>query len=372
MPKLSVIAFRADASLEIGTGHIMRCLTLADALRAQGAICHFICRAHSGHLAEVIEKRDHAVHLLPFLEPQAPHSLEPNTLAHAHWLGASWQADAQQSREVLRTLQPNWLVVDHYALDTRWETTMAADHSRLLVIDDLADRAHSCDLLLDQNLGSELADYAPLVPPSCFRLIGPKYALLRPEFAQWRAYSLQRRESPQLKNILVTMGGVDKDNVTEKILEILSHCPLPSDCGITVVIGPTAPWLEQVKAKAAALPQPAKVMVNVSNMAELMANADLAIGAAGATSWERCCLGVPTLTVVLAENQHSGANALHNTGAAISLGTEKNLDELANRWATLVQQEALKAMSEASACITDGSGVRRVYEAMRELDSCLI
>ncbi|MFH0934731.1 MAG: UDP-2,4-diacetamido-2,4,6-trideoxy-beta-L-altropyranose hydrolase, partial [Pseudomonadota bacterium] len=296
----SSILIRTDASLDIGTGHVMRCLTLAEALREQGASCRFVCRAHPGNLIDLIRQRGFVVHSLPSDPDWQPRSTEP---AHAAWLGADWQADAEQTKVSAGGTAIDWLIVDHYALDGRWESALRGHSGKIMVIDDLADRVHDCDLLLDQNLGRNAEDYAALVPGGCTLLVGAKYALLRPEFSAQREYSLARRSAPQLKHLLITMGGVDKDDVTGKVLDALRVCTLPADCRISVVMGPHAPWLAQVRERAANMPWPTMVLVNISDMARLMADSDLAIGAAGCTSWERCCLGLPSLMMVLADNQ---------------------------------------------------------------------
>jgi UDP-2,4-diacetamido-2,4,6-trideoxy-beta-L-altropyranose hydrolase len=210
---------------------------------------------------------------------------------------------------------------------------------------------------LDQNLGRAAHDYDGLLALGTHTLIGPQYALLRPEFAQWRAYSLQRREQAQLKQLLITMGGVDKDNVTGRVLQALQSCELPEDLRMTVVMGPHAPWLDEVQALSTQMPWPTQVLVGVSNMAQLMAESDLAIGAAGSTSWERCCLGLPTLMLVLAENQNTSANALHEARAAVGV---RSIEEIRNSVSDLVDHDLflvkLKTMSRAGACITDGRG----------------
>src|SRR5690606_35975420 len=188
---------------------------------------------------------------------------------------------------------PDWLIVDHYALDARWESQQKDFCGRLAVIDDLASRPHSCDLLLDQNLGRRMQDYSHLVADNCELLIGPDYALLRPEFISARKHSLERREKPVLRNLLISMGGVDKDNVTSHVLEALKPCLLPNDTRISVVMGANAPWAGLVQQQAAMMPWCTEVVFNVDNMAQRMAESDFAIGAAGSTSWERCCLGLP-------------------------------------------------------------------------------
>lgn len=357
------IAFRVDASLKIGTGHVMRCLTLAEALRERGAACHFISREYTGHLLDIIRQRGFAVSALPQC-PQAHTPVEDagHQPPHAHWLGCDWETDARQTGMLLADIKPDWLVVDHYALDIQWERALQGCYKKLLGIDDLADRPHTCDLLLDQNLGRHASDYAHLVPKHCKVLAGPHYALLRPEFAALREYSLMRRESPALKHLIVTMGGIDQPNATGQVLESLKTCPLPDDCRITVVMGGKAPWLQQVREMVSSMPWPTAVRVNVSDMAQVMADSDLAIGAAGSTSWERCCLGLPTLLVVLAENQRTAAAVLEKKQLVVTLqlGKElnKSLSEHINQM--VCSKGIMLAMAKRAAEIIDGRGCERV------------
>ena len=347
------ITFRTDSSTQIGTGHVMRCLTLANALKEQGADCQFICREHEGHLIHDIEKQGFVVHRLAVM----PHEKTlASALAHAAWLGATQEQDLEACTNILKTAQSDWLIVDHYALDTTWESSLRPYTHKIMVIDDLADRVHDCDLLLDQNLGRKKEDYAARVGKNTQVLVGPQYALLRPEFAQWREYSLKRRSNPKLEQILISLGGVDKDNKTSKVLEALSQCTLPADCRIKVVMGATAPWLEQVKQTAALMTRSTDVLVNINNMAELMASSDLAIGAAGSTSWERCCLGLPSLIMVLADNQKSGAQALAQSGGAIKINQAKELSIAIKSLAT--QPAKQKTMSKSASQLVDGLGAK--------------
>lgn len=345
-------AFRADASLEIGSGHVMRCLTLADALRARGGECHFICRPHAGHMIDVIRQRGHVAHPL-----SAP--VVTTATGYAAWLGADWSADAQQSAALLRPLRPDWLIIDHYALDADWERAVAPACGRVMAIDDLADRHHACELLLDQNLGRHAADYRGLVPTTCTVLAGPGHALLRPDFAAERERSLLRRDqSAPLRRLLITMGGMDQADATGQALVTLrTASALPEDCRITVVMGASAPWLARVRALADAMPWPTEVVVNVRNMASLMADCDLCLGAAGGTAWERCCLGLPTIMLVTADNQRPGALALAEAGAVRLLGDiETGLPNLPQVMAELIPHVARLRISHAAASITDGRG----------------
>lgn len=360
------VAFRTDASLRIGTGHVMRCLTLADALTARGAECHFICRVHRGHLIDLIRCKGHIVHELSAFSMVDTEVATPgqqvSETAPVDWLGATQAQDAEACVPIVVALQPEWLIVDHYALDVEWERALRQHCGRLMVIDDLADRAHACDVLLDQTYGRKEADYGPFVPASCRLLCGTQYALLRPEFAALRPHSLQRRAQPVLRELLVTMGGVDMDNVTGGVLEALCACPLPADCRITVVMGVTAPWCEQVKAQAQTMPWSTRVLVGVNDMAQLMADSDLAIGAAGTTSWERCCMGLPTIMIVLTDNQCKIAEELQRLGAAQLLSSgQRSVTRIRELLLPYIDNsERLGSMSRRAASIVDGSGLSAV------------
>lgn len=356
-PSNKLIGFRVDASIQIGTGHVMRCLTLADALREHGVQSLFFCRTHAGHLIDLIEQRGYDVSVLPALTGE--YVLAADAPAHAPWLGTNWAMDAAATCDGLGQVFLDWMVVDHYALDWHWERAMRPRCRRLMVIDDLADRPHDCDLLLDQNLGRSKGDYEDLLPPYTKRLIGPHYALLRAEFAQWRPFSLARRVNAQLQNLLITMGGVDKDNATGRVLKALQTSPLPRDLKITVVMGPHAPWLKNVCDQSAQLPWPTQVLVGIRNMAELMANSDLAIGAAGSTSWERCCLGLPTIQMVLADNQQAIADALAHSGATLTADAS-NLPAVLSTVGLVAPFQSLETMSNAAAQHTTGRGALKV------------
>lgn len=365
------MAFRTDASLEIGNGHMMRCLTLADVLGKHGARCSFICRPHQGHLLALVEQRGHHVLPLPALEISSKPNF--NDKSHTHLLGTGWALDAQDTQQAMSFQTGgklvDWLVVDHYALSALWEDAMRPVAKRIMVIDDLADRPHTCDLLLDQNLGRKVEHYSNLLKGNPTILIGPQYALLRPEFISLREQSLARRKaSPKLRHLLITMGGVDKNNATSQVLRSLQRCGLPRNVEITVIMGPHAPWLDEVRVLAAQMPWHIQVLVGVSNIAELMVDSDLAIGAAGSTSWELCCLGVPTLLIATAVNQRTVIEALVSTNAAVGIDyTELSQPDGISFCSqfTLIT-ENLATYAAAAARITDGRGASRVYNELYE------
>ena len=341
------VAVRADASRTLGSGHVMRCLTLAEVLRARGATVQFICRPDHGHLGTRITGQGFGLHWLP------------DTVI--------WHADAD-AQHTLAALGPNGcdvLLVDHYALGAAWQATLRPACRRLVAIDDLADRPHAADLLLDQNLGRQPGDYAALLPAAATRLIGPAFALLRPEFAAARAASLARRADGRLQQLLVSMGGADPQQATLRVLQALRHCALPGDAHITVVLGAAADNRPAIAEFLPTLPWPARLWVAVTDMAPLLVAADLAIGAAGGSAWERCCLGLPTALLVLADNQRPGTRALVAAGAALDLG---GVADLPATLPAALQQAAdpttLQRLSAAAAAVTDGLGAQRVADAV--------
>jgi UDP-2,4-diacetamido-2,4,6-trideoxy-beta-L-altropyranose hydrolase len=356
--------FRVDASIDMGSGHIMRCLTLADALRAQGTKCLFFCRPHTGNMLNLITSRGHKTINLPTLICSNS-TLSPDNHTHENWLGTDWSTDAQDTRRAIGKDTLDWLVVDHYALDHRWERELRSCCKRLMVIDDIADRMHDCDLLLDQNLGRATEDYHGLLPAHTSTLIGQQYALLRPEFLQLRIESLSRRKHAQFKHLLISMGGVDIGNATGSVLETIQSCDLPIGLYITVVMGLNAPWLQQVQTQATQMKRPTKLLVGITDMERLLADSDLAIGAAGGSAWERCCLGLPSLLLVLADNQENGAKALHQAGAAISM---QHVSEIKTFFENNAKFEdistLLQQMSIAAARVTDGNGLSRITQKM--------
>lgn len=351
------VIFRTDASHLIGTGHVMRCLTLSNVLREQGYEIFFCCRPHRGNLISHIETAG-----FPVFSLTAPHLNYDYGLSHSSWLGATQEEDASQCINALEDGYFDWVIVDHYALDKNWEKKLKPHCSKLMVIDDIADREHICEFLLDQNYGTTPEKYKQLVPKKCKVLAGSEYAVLRPEFVMWRKYSLERREKPILLNLLISLGGVDATNLTAKLIDLLPMCSLPEEIKVTVVMGSTAPHLDSVNKSADACKYKISVKAGISNMAELMANADLAIGAAGSTTWERCCLGLPTIQLVLAENQIEVAALLEERMAVFSIGLkDTGLNEIGKIFRNIQRNPLLlNKVSKNCRSICDGLGSKRL------------
>ena len=351
------VVFRVDASLKIGTGHVMRCLTLAQVLKENGADVKFICRKYEGNLIDKIQFSGFNVEELEVLKEAEVN----DKLAHSLWLGVSQQQDADDCINVLKSKKNDWLIVDHYALDEQWQKQLKPYYKKLMVIDDLADRKHCCDILLDQTFGRKQEDYLSLTPEGCKLLLGSQYALLRLEFFKWRLYSLERRSNLEFKQLFINMGGIDVDNITGQVIDELKTCNLPNDIKIIIVMGGGAPHLKSVKFKANTLSYKTEVKVDVGNMSEIMANSDIAIGAAGSTTWERCCLGLPTIQIVTAKNQLFLAKIL-NQNKAVKLVTKINeISQLLES-----KDEWVKVVGEIAAKICDGTGIFKVFNKMSD------
>jgi len=362
------VVLRADASLQIGIGHVMRCVTLAEEMRAKGAYCHFICRAHPGNLVALLQAHGFAVTELPEVAMDFRPVIDEGgtTTAHAHWLGCDWQTDAKQTQEVVEAIRPDWLVVDHYALDARWESILRSCARRLMVIDDLADREHDCDLLLDQNFYTNMATrYLGLVPAACEMLLGSAYVLLRPEFTGISPRARQRDGS--IRRILVFFGGSDPTNQTKNVLVALGMLNL-REIAVDVVIGSSNPHRLQLQDLIKSQPNVA-LHCQVSNMAELIARADLGIGAGGGAMWERCYLGLPTITVVFADNQVRTTEDVAGLGAIKYLGVCNSFTEYEYKKAIKEMIDSpgeVQRMSEISQDLVF-PGTQRVVDVMESI-----
>lgn len=363
MRNSSNIAFRVDSSTNIGTGHVFRCLTLAEALRKMGHTCDFICADLDGNISNLILREGFELKLMSRSKSKKKNYTVLNRNNYAKWLGTSWEEDSNQTRSILEKKKYEILVVDHYALDVNWEKSLRAEIEKIMVVDDLADREHDCDIILDQNLGREIKDYEELVPRESAILCGPKYALIRKQFSKLRNLSLARRRDSEIKKILVSMGGVDKNNVTSKVIKALRKAPMCSECEITIILGATAPWIEQVRKDAQLLKRKNRVLFDVRNIAKLMAESDLAIGAAGSTSWERCCMGLPSIVVELARNQREISLSLAKAGASLVLRTAQLNDELGK----VIEKLNLKFMSSKASTLVDGLGAKKVAKKLEKI-----
>ena len=360
---MSKAAFRVDASLDIGTGHVLRCLVLADALKDTGVECIFICREHSGHLIDFIKSSGYKVITLEIPPNFANQTLMEPHLKHASWLGVNQFEDAIQCLDKLQQERLDWLIVDHYGIDFHWEKLLKPICKHIIIIDDLADRKHVGDCLIDQTLGREPCDYAHLIPSESKLLLGTRYALVRPEFSAMREKAYERLPPGPSVQVLVSMGGVDQNNVTLKVLRFLSE---KSGVAVTVLLSPRAPHYLSVASYCKASQNIHHIDFS-GDVAQLMLRCDIAIGAPGSTSWERACLGLPSIVIPLADNQHQISRVLQSRHAAVIVRLA-NLDaDLSGAYDHLVANWT--KYHNASLLVCDGLGVNHVMIELEHLDT---
>jgi UDP-2,4-diacetamido-2,4,6-trideoxy-beta-L-altropyranose hydrolase len=334
--------FRCDASATTGAGHVMRCFALAELLADYGWQCGFASHPESWVLFPAFDERVSGRFSLSDSDSNEPADLI-----------AMWPDGC------------DLLVIDHHHLDEAFGCALRPWAARIAVIDDLAEQPRHCDMLLNTSPAFSAADYRALVPASCGLLLGARFALLSQRFAEHRAASLRRRDPDKpLERILVSMGGSDPRNLTKRVLSGIARAGI--DCQVDVLLGAPSPFTEEVQETARAM-NSITTHASTERVAEMMARADIAIGAAGNSAWERCCLGLPSIIVKTAENQAFVAKTLADTGAALVLGSHETVTDeaIADAIETLASDNAgRKRMSDNAAGLCDGRGIERVCLAL--------
>ena len=349
-----------DASRDIGTGHVMRCLAVANEAKQRSWECIFVLRDPEDDIVKHISFFDHRVKKLTSEDGR---KVTDNATPHGNWLPVPQIQDANETVEVICEFDPDWIIVDHYALDAAWLSIVEKSNVKILVIDDLGDRELKCDVLLDQNLGASAEKYHGKLPSNCQLLLGPTFALLRSEFRAWRERSLKGRLNRDVEKILVTMGGVDTGNFTLRTLFELEKSEHAKKCVFTVVIGSSYPHTDALHEFVEETKLRISVLSDVKNMAEIMSKSDLCIGAGGSTSWERCCLGLPTISFAIADNQIGVLAELEKETCTIVSGLEK----ISADFEKLLSEEhiqQLKMLSLNSSKVTDGNGIKLLLERL--------
>lgn len=353
------VAIRVDASDHIGSGHLVRCATLAEALVQRGAEVLFLCRRLPDAQHHFLSERGYEVRMLPVREASGT----IDDLSHATWLGTTQDIDASDTLAAMNGRKADWMIVDHYALDFRWESAMRHSARRIMVIDDLADRIHDCDVLLDQNLRDAATDrYAALVPPHCRLLLGPHYALLRKEFEKKASSSLPRND--EVRRLLIFFGGMDADNYTGRVLNALLPQIRTQAIVVDVVIGAAHPARSTIERLCTQ--RKIACHVQTDHMAELMSAADLAIGAGGVAMWERCCVGLPALAFATAANQVEQVDSAARAALLCAPDVQGNVEDTVLLHLPLLLSNARlrHAISVAGMRAVDGRGTARVCRAL--------
>ena len=336
------IAIRVDASSQIGSGHAFRCLALADALSRRGVKPIFICGEIPKEYDSLIQKRGYQLYIFSLSK-------------------SDWQEDAAATEEILKGQGiVDWLIVDNYSLDSRWERQMRPRGRRIMVVDDLANRPHDCDLIVDQNFGTEAANYKELVPRNCHGLFGPKFALLRKEFAD------ERRESstasvPDGEVVHVFFGTADLTNYTGRFSRLLANHFLKLK--LEVVTGNFFRDSEELVLLGKTFNSRVNWHNNLDNMIPIMRRCSIAFGAPGITTWERACMGLPAAYLAVNKNQKRKLTRLEKMGLCAYLGAAEDIsdEDFVGKFSGFIADEKKRMdMRKLSLSLVDGLGADRV------------
>ncbi len=348
------IAFRVDAHPWMGLGHLMRCLTLANQLSMLGAKVHFICRPGPHQYYDRVREQGHALHLLPELDEYIVPEKE------SQWLMVSQKQDAHETQCLLFTLGAiDWLVVDHYGIDSVWEEQLSKTVNSIAAIDDKPSRIHRCNLLLDQTMGRKESEYVGLLSQSTRLLVGQEYALIGSKYRQLRDAEASCRSQCNGINLLICLGGGDGDNVAiDCIDELQRRGLLLNGKAIQVVV--VAANSEYILSESAHKNLDISVLGFVENLEKEMLNADLIIGAPGGATWERCCLGVPSLLIPFAENQRQVAQAMDKSKCALVIERNQITEQLITSLKLLLDDR--QGFGKRGKNAVDGLGAARIAQ----------
>ncbi len=348
--KLSPLLIRADANGRIGTGHVMRCIALAQAWQAPGGQVTFLshCESEALHQRIIDEGFD-------FISIENPHP-DPSDLSHT--LEILRQLKTQNSK--LKT----WVIMDGYHFTPSYQKTICEISIRLLVVDDMNHLPYyHADILLNQNIHASDLHYN--CDADTTLLLGTRYVLLRREFLKYRDFERQTPE--RAKNILVTLGGADPDNVTLKVIQALQVIDIP-DLEVKLIVGPSNPHVQELQSAICNRQSKVNILRDPPNIPELMIWADIAISAGGSTCWELAFTGSPNIILILAENQARIAEGLNTAGVAINLEwhnklTDAKIAEAIEKMITNYEMRGV--MSLLGQKLVDGYGSSKVSEIMK-------
>ncbi len=350
------IFFRVDSSHEIGIGHVMRCLALADGFPSEKWQCQFICKSHSGNIKQIIESRGYVVKEM---------KLDPSFIGaeiYDRWVGSSQEYDANECLKYIDHTG-DFLVLDHYGLDVVWEKLLTPKVEKLIVIDDLANRPHDCDLLIDSKYGRLNTEYKNHTRDSTKLLMGSKYCILRKEFSELINKAKEKRKlTKTIKNVLISFGGTDPLNYSELIVDLMMN--KIRNLTLDIVIGShhkSLPKFKSINKKNINL------HIDTNEMASLILNSDFSIGGYGGSSWERCCLGLPSFGLVSAKNQIEIAHSLDDYGASKCINESEIFEELNSVLSNDGDFSWWSEMSQKAFNLCDGKGVDRIVSCIEDI-----
>lgn len=357
-----IFVFRVDSSHLIGSGHVMRCLTFADSLKKLGHTVIFICRDYPNNLIQVIKARGFKVYILDFHENEAYLRYEVND-DYSKWLWVSQEQDINETLEVIKELgQVKILVVDHYALDIKWESKISEHVEEILVIDDLANRSHCCNYLLDQNYyPNQEQRYNNLVPEDCKKFLGPSYAIIKPELLKVKESRQKLNKTKAIKNILVFLGGADPKNYTAKLIETLLKLSDIEHYSINIIVGAINPHKEIIQQLCQSYPF-LHYYCQPENYYELLTEADLAVAAGGSSMWERCFIGLPSILLALSANQLPICAGAEELGISIFCRDFNDLQGLIQPILSRPDSNKLIQIANKGMKVVDGKGILKLIK----------
>jgi UDP-2,4-diacetamido-2,4,6-trideoxy-beta-L-altropyranose hydrolase len=351
------IYFRTDSSSEMGIGHVMRCLALADGLSKKGWICTFLCKDHVGSAKTIIENKGYLLELLAvdeFIERKGEYE---------KWVGSTQDDDAKACLRLIGRHQNCVVVVDHYGLDSVWESKIKPEVDYLIVIDDLVNRPHRCDVLIDSKYGRIEEEYRKFCNKSTIILTGTNYCLLRKEFFGLIPEAKKKRgDTRNINKILINFGGSDSQGYSVKVLRILNK--YFDHLNIEIIIGSSCRHINELKRN---ITSKTNLYVDANNVASIMLECDFSIGSFGGMSWERCSLGLPSFGFIAADNQNEIAQSLSDKGVVGILDENNFESKLIDILSGGSDIGWWKDMSKKSFMLCDGKGVLRIISVIEGL-----
>ncbi len=336
----------------MGIGHLVRCLTLADAFTERGLVCHFLCKDHPGMAKNLIERKGHIFYILKLDD-----SFEGGS-KYENWIGSSQKKDASLCLRYMNNQSVSILVVDHYGLDQYWESRLAPYVGYIIAIDDLVNRAHYCDVLVDATYGRIGEDYNNLCGEKTKLLMGSEYCFLRAGFSQLREQAKNKRERTTcITRILINFGGTDPQGYGVTTLNILINNNIKVD--IDIVVGSSCLSLSELE-NISNNNKNIALHVDTEEVALIMYQSDFTIGSLGGSSWERCCLGLPSLTVMAAGNQQCIAEVLAVSGATKRIEFDVMAESINSIFENSNDFSWWHEMSKKSFSICDGEGISNI------------
>ena len=347
----NTIFIRVDSGQHIGYGHMIRCLALAGNLKNFFNII-FLTTNYKGNINSLIKKNNYK--LIQLKKTKTNQSKIKIKL------------DAEQTIKIINKIgnEKSLLLVDNYELSSRWESMVKPFVNKIIVIDDLISRKHNCDLIIDQNLHTNMQKlYVNCLPKKCIRLFGPSYVILRKQFLQEKKFT-KKRKLP-IKKILITFGGSDYQNHTLLVLNNLKN--IDTKKTVFVVVGKAHSNKKSIKSFCKKFPY-FEYIEQTNDMAKLIRMSDLSIGSGGTTTWERCFLGLPSIIIITSNDQKDIAHAISKNKCGINIGkintsTKMNLNDIIQNF----KSNDFENMSKKCMNLVDGKGVIRITKEIRKL-----